>query len=147
MALTRAQLADPNCLVTDSDYEAIESAIMETSRGRWFLSEYARRNRNADTNLILSAISSLTEMLDSHKRNASPYLVSTSVSSALPTDQKEVHVRPIRMLHAVSNGNDKGAEPTADGAAVAAQTGNANDADAQRPRFLSDDAADPKFKF
>ena len=147
MALTRTQLADPNCLVTDSDYEAIESAIMETSRGRWFLSEYARRNRTADTELLLSAINSLKEMLDSHKRNASPYLVSTSVSSALPTNQKEVHGRPIRMLQAISNGNDKDAEPTADGTAVAAQTDNANDVNAQRSRFLSDDTADSKFKF
>jgi chemotaxis regulatin CheY-phosphate phosphatase CheZ len=38
------------------DYEAIESAVMETSRGRWFLAEYARRNRNADTDAILTAL-------------------------------------------------------------------------------------------
>lgn len=35
------------------DYEAIESAVMETSRGRWFLAEYARRNRHADTDAIV----------------------------------------------------------------------------------------------
>ena len=56
MAITRRQLVDPKCEVTNSDYDAIESAIMESSRGRWFLSEYARRNRHADTNLLLSAI-------------------------------------------------------------------------------------------
>jgi hypothetical protein len=55
MAITRV-LVDPKCEVTNSDYDAIESAIMESSRGRWFLSEYARRNRHADTNLLLSAI-------------------------------------------------------------------------------------------
>ena len=38
------------------DYEAIESAVMETSRGRWFLAEYARRNRNSDTDAILTAL-------------------------------------------------------------------------------------------
>ena len=38
------------------DYEAIESAVMETSRGRWFLAEYARRNRNADTDAILTTL-------------------------------------------------------------------------------------------
>jgi hypothetical protein len=56
MAITRRQLVDPKCEVTNSDYDAIESAIMESSRGRWFLSEYARRIRHADTNLLLSAI-------------------------------------------------------------------------------------------
>jgi hypothetical protein len=56
MAITRVQLVDPKCEVTNSDYDAIESAIMESSRGRWFLSEYARRNRHADTNQFLSEI-------------------------------------------------------------------------------------------
>lgn len=45
--------------IADADYEAIESAVMETQRGRWFLSEYARRNRNADTNVLLGAIARL----------------------------------------------------------------------------------------
>src|SRR2546423_15040743 len=29
---------------------------METARGRWFLAEYARRNRNADTTMLLKAL-------------------------------------------------------------------------------------------
>src|SRR5262245_53128183 len=36
-------------LPSEEDYEAIREAFRETSRGRWFLGEYARRNRNADT--------------------------------------------------------------------------------------------------
>ncbi len=39
-----------------SQYDAIEDAVRETERGRWFLSEYARRNRNADTEILLDAI-------------------------------------------------------------------------------------------
>ncbi|TVR09130.1 MAG: hypothetical protein EA385_08100 [Salinarimonadaceae bacterium] len=42
--------------IEQADYEAIEGAVMETSRGRWFLAEYARRNRNADTRVLLDAI-------------------------------------------------------------------------------------------
>jgi chemotaxis regulatin CheY-phosphate phosphatase CheZ len=42
--------------VPEADYEAIEGAVMETARGRWFLSEYARRNRTADTEMLLTAI-------------------------------------------------------------------------------------------
>jgi chemotaxis regulatin CheY-phosphate phosphatase CheZ len=42
--------------VPEADYEAIEGAVMETARGRWFLAEYARRNRSADTDMLLGAI-------------------------------------------------------------------------------------------
>ncbi len=39
-----------------SDYDAICAALMDTGRGRWFLQEYARRNRSAETQLLLAAI-------------------------------------------------------------------------------------------
>src|ERR1700736_1360088 len=39
-----------------SDYDSICAALMDTERGRWFLQEYARRNRSADTKLLLAAI-------------------------------------------------------------------------------------------
>src|SRR5436305_14568515 len=42
--------------ISDADYEAIEAAVMETARGRWFLAEYARRNRHADTTMLLRAL-------------------------------------------------------------------------------------------
>jgi hypothetical protein len=42
-----------------TDYEAIERAIRETSRGRWFLNCYLERNRSAETRMLLSAIGKL----------------------------------------------------------------------------------------
>ncbi len=45
--------------LTAADYNAIEQAVMETARGRWFLREYAARNRQADTNILLDAIARL----------------------------------------------------------------------------------------
>jgi hypothetical protein len=45
----------------EEDYEAISEAFMETSRGRWFLGEYARRNRNADTRMVLDAVARIEE--------------------------------------------------------------------------------------
>jgi chemotaxis regulatin CheY-phosphate phosphatase CheZ len=45
--------------ISAADYEAIESAVMETERGRWFLKEFARRNRMADTKVLLEAIGRL----------------------------------------------------------------------------------------
>lgn len=48
---------------TDADYEAIREAFMETSRGRWFLNEYAKRNRNADTAMVLDAVARIEQSL------------------------------------------------------------------------------------
>ncbi|BCB20637.1 hypothetical protein [Bosea sp. ANAM02] len=42
--------------LSQADYEAIEAAVMETARGRWFMVEYAKRNRQADTLQLLGAI-------------------------------------------------------------------------------------------
>jgi hypothetical protein len=55
----------PEPLLSDEDYGAIESAVMETARGRWFLAEYARRNRNADTEAVLSAVRRLERLVQS----------------------------------------------------------------------------------
>lgn len=49
--------------LSDTDYEAIASAVMETSRGRWFMAEYAKRNRQADTAQVLKAIAKLQSTL------------------------------------------------------------------------------------
>lgn len=46
-------------------FDAIEAAVMETERGRWFLSEYRRRHRAADTQTILQAIRNLESKLKS----------------------------------------------------------------------------------
>lgn len=44
---------------SDADYEMIAAAVLETARGRWFLAEHAKRNRQADTRLVLEAIEKL----------------------------------------------------------------------------------------
>ena len=45
----------------DGDYEAFCAALSASARGRAFLSEYSRRNRNADTTQLLSAIAQLQQ--------------------------------------------------------------------------------------
>lgn len=52
-------MSDQDMSENDIEYEAIEEAIMQNPRGRWFLTEYARRNRAADTNRLLEAIDRL----------------------------------------------------------------------------------------
>jgi hypothetical protein len=54
-SLALATLRQDNPL-PEADYESICAAMMETAHGRWFLAEYAQRNRNADTKLVLGAI-------------------------------------------------------------------------------------------
>ena len=59
-----ARAAQPS----EEDYEAISQAFMETSRGRWFLGEYARRNRNADTSMVLDAVARIEENLAAQRQ-------------------------------------------------------------------------------
>src|SRR6185436_6085730 len=54
----------------EADYDAISAAFMETSRGRWFLGEYARRNRNADTRMVLDAVARIEQNLAAQKHAA-----------------------------------------------------------------------------
>ncbi|TAI61635.1 hypothetical protein CWO89_34125 [Bradyrhizobium sp. Leo170] len=56
----------------EDDYHAISEAFMETARGRWFLSEYAKRNRNADTRLVLDAVARLEETLATQRQAVEP---------------------------------------------------------------------------
>jgi hypothetical protein len=53
---------------SEADYDAIREAFMETSRGRWFLGEYAKRNRNADTRLVLDAVARMEETLAAQRK-------------------------------------------------------------------------------
>ena len=45
---------------SEDDYRTLCAALEASARGRGFLSEYARRNRNADTEILLAAIDRLS---------------------------------------------------------------------------------------
>jgi hypothetical protein len=47
----------------EGDYQAFCAALSESERGRAFLAEYARRNRNADTEMLLAALDRLTALV------------------------------------------------------------------------------------
>ena len=57
-------------LPSEADYDAIREAFMETSRGRWFLVEYTKRNRNADTTMVLDAVARIEQTLAARKQTA-----------------------------------------------------------------------------
>ncbi len=39
-----------------AEYDAVYAAVTVTERGRWFLTEFANRNRHADTDSLIAAI-------------------------------------------------------------------------------------------
>lgn len=49
--------------ITES-FESIERLVMETPRGRWFLNEFARRQRSKELSLILDSIERLEKSLN-----------------------------------------------------------------------------------
>ena len=59
------------------DYAALETVLSATPRGRWFLSEYARQNRRAETGMLLGAMSKLeAAVLEERGRVAFQYMLS-----------------------------------------------------------------------
>ncbi len=46
----------PPAGLEENDFDAIEDAVMETARGRWFLREYGRRVRAADTSRLMDSL-------------------------------------------------------------------------------------------
>jgi chemotaxis regulatin CheY-phosphate phosphatase CheZ len=76
-----------------ADYGSIELAVMETERGRWFLQEYARRNRQADTNLLLTALSRIEKSIAVHSEPAGIDRIRLDVlemSKAISRTRKEI---------------------------------------------------------
>lgn len=74
---------------TDADFEAIREAFLETARGRWFLDEYTRRNRNADTAMVLEAVARIERSLAAQKEEQSQ--LAASERSPIETPTSELH--------------------------------------------------------
>lgn len=66
---------------SEQDYDAIKEAFMETSRGRWFLGEYAKRNRNADTKMVLDAVARIEETIAAQKKPARDPLLDEALAA------------------------------------------------------------------
>ncbi len=70
-------------LPSEEDYAAISAAFMETSRGRWFLGEYAKRNRNADTRMVLDAVARIEDSLSAQRQAAADAIRDEQLAQAL----------------------------------------------------------------
>lgn len=78
---------------SEADYEAILAAVMETGRGRWFLHEFAHRNRHTETRGVLTAIERLEGMLRAQGgdvANAPPHPGASQIATAIARAQEVV---------------------------------------------------------
>jgi hypothetical protein len=74
-----------------ADYAAIEAALLQTSRGRWFLAEYARRNRHADTGMLLTALERLENIVRENLAERSAPAAAVSVGSGETSESAPIH--------------------------------------------------------
>jgi hypothetical protein len=51
----------------DTDYDAVYAAVTATERGRWFLTEYASRNRHAETDSLVAAMARIEAGMTANK--------------------------------------------------------------------------------
>ncbi len=56
-------LSPSNAVDHETEYRAIESTLLESARGRWFLAEHGRRARRLDSALLDDAVSRLQNSL------------------------------------------------------------------------------------
>ncbi|WP_038034692.1 hypothetical protein [Thermopetrobacter sp. TC1] len=70
------------------DYEAIEQAVMETPRGRWFLAEFLRRHQAEETRRLLSALKRLERAMELNQQLAPRIMAAFAAASAT------MHARP-----------------------------------------------------
>src|SRR3954463_165428 len=109
-AFALSPISAPPAQPSGGGYAAVSEAFMETSRGRWFLGEYAKRNRNADTRLVLDAVARIEDSLAAQKQAVADNTLSdalvairaavggaqTAAAAALDGLALDQHLAPIR---------------------------------------------------
>ena len=90
--------------LTSEDYEEIVEAVMETSRGRWFLNEFAKHNRNADTQILLDAITKLEATIPSEIRPAED---ASGMRAAIAEMASEINATKLELQTIGRDGDDQ----------------------------------------
>jgi hypothetical protein len=65
------------------NYESIERLVMETPRGRWFLDEFARRQRAKELTLVLDSISRLERAIAVKEAAAATDTLASRIATAV----------------------------------------------------------------
>jgi hypothetical protein len=90
---------------TDADFEAIREAFLETARGRWFLDEYTRRNRNADTAMVLEAVARIEHSLAAQKEDQQRQALSEPPPAETPSSELPEAIAAVQAIVATARGN------------------------------------------
>jgi hypothetical protein len=72
------------------DFAAIESAVRETERGRWFLTEFEKRGRIAETHTLLAAIRKLEDIMAAGSEKVSAPPLSPGVEAIIAEARNEI---------------------------------------------------------
>ena len=88
----------------EHDFESIESAVLETPRGRWFLAEYARRAHQSENEFLLLSIRRLENLLN--QKATSPEAHDILMSCAKVLDIVESITQTIAIDHHALNPAD-----------------------------------------
>jgi hypothetical protein len=83
----------------NESFESLEAAVLETSRGRWFLEEYARRQRSAETLAILEILKKLENSVTNNSflqvpKSAEPAQALKSEQLKFFKQDEEIFVEP-----------------------------------------------------
>lgn len=113
-------VASPPPALREEDYEAIEAAVMETTRGRWFLAEFARRNRSADTNVLLDAIGKLEGLMRRERKTPKLERIQLDLADMMEAIQRTK--REIAQIKHESEDGDRFAEASSELDAIVTQT-------------------------
>jgi hypothetical protein len=70
----------------NESFESLEAAVLETQRGRWFLEEYARRQRSTETLAILDVL----KKLENAMLNSPVSAASSAVTAAKPINREQL---------------------------------------------------------
>jgi len=84
------------------NFEAIEKAVMESPRGRWFLDEYVRRRTGADGHWVLTALGKIENAVASHQeliaeRLGKMFEIISSVDSKMSSLPAKPASRPVEL--------------------------------------------------
>jgi chemotaxis regulatin CheY-phosphate phosphatase CheZ len=84
-------------------YASLEALLRASPRGRWFLAEYARRNRTAETELLLEALGrierAVTKPASRHGAPGNVFAELVEMSEAIARTRREIaQIRPPHQL-------------------------------------------------
>jgi len=83
--------------LNELDYEAIENAVMETARGRWFLSEYKKRHSaETGTPALLDAINRLEKVITSISHDFPPQHAKKKIIVNPPVSAKRPVIKSVK---------------------------------------------------